>query len=60
MTHLAYVAASYGLAAMLMLWLGLGAVLRTAAAQRRLRALDPRLDKRLDKRLDERLDERRA
>ncbi len=40
--HLPYVAGSYGLALALVLWLSLGARMRSATARRRLAALDPR------------------
>lgn len=45
MTHLPYIVASYGLAVAVTLWLGVGATVRTAAARRRLRAIDPRADR---------------
>jgi heme exporter protein D len=42
MTHLPYIAASYGLALGVILWLGIGAWSRTRAARARLAAIDPR------------------
>ena len=42
MTHLPYIAASYGLALFVLVGLGLGARLRLRAARRRLAAIDPR------------------
>lgn len=42
MTHLPFVAGSYGLAAAAVLWLATDARLRLARARRRLRAVDPR------------------
>ncbi len=45
MTHLPYIVASYGLAGAVTLWLGIDAAVRTAAARRRLRAIDPRADR---------------
>ena len=42
MTHLPFIAASYGLAAVLVTTYSVGAALRLRQAGRRLRALDPR------------------
>ena len=42
MTHLPFIAASYGLAGALVVAYSLGAALRLRQARRRLRALDPR------------------
>ena len=42
MTHLPYIAASYGLTAAALGWFGIGAWLRARAARRRLDAIDPR------------------
>jgi hypothetical protein len=42
MTHLPFIAASYGLAALVLGWLGIGAWLRVGGARRRLAAIDPR------------------
>ena len=43
MTHLPYVAATYGLALAVLAGLGGGARLRLRAARRRLSAIDPRM-----------------
>ena len=45
MTHLPFIVASYGLAAAVVLWLGVGAAVRTGSARRRLLAIDPRADR---------------
>ena len=42
MTHLPYIAASYGLTLGIVLWLAIGASQRTARARRKLQELDPR------------------
>ena len=42
MTHLFYIAATYGLALAVLTGLGLGAKLRLRSARRRLAAVDPR------------------
>ncbi len=42
MNHLPYIVAAYLLAGAVILWLSLGAALRTAQARRRLLAVDPR------------------
>lgn len=42
MTHLPYIAATYGLALAVLVGLGLGARLRLRSARRRLAAVDPR------------------
>ncbi len=42
MTHLGYIAASYGLAVAIVLWLSISAWLRTGRARRKLAAIDPR------------------
>jgi heme exporter protein CcmD len=42
MTHLPYIAASYGLTVLIVVWLGLGAWRRSARARRKLAELDPR------------------
>ncbi len=42
MTHLPFIAASYGLAVVLVVTYSVGAALRLRQARRRLRALDPR------------------
>jgi hypothetical protein len=42
MDHLPYIAAAYGLFLVMALWLGIGAWQRTARAQRKLAAVDPR------------------
>ena len=42
MTHLPFIAASYGLAAVLVVAYSAGAAVRLRQARRRLRALDPR------------------
>ena len=42
MNHLPFVAGSYGLAAVVVLWLAVDARLRFRRARRRLRAVDPR------------------
>ncbi|MCQ8241113.1 heme exporter protein CcmD [Rhizosaccharibacter radicis] len=43
MTHLPFIAASYGLFVLLALWLSISATLRLRTAKRRLRALDAAL-----------------
>lgn len=45
MTHLPFVVASYALAVLVLGWFGIGAWLRTAAAKRRLAAIDPRRER---------------
>jgi heme exporter protein D len=45
MTHLPFIAASYGLAALVMGGLGIGAWLRVGRARRRLAAIDPRRER---------------
>jgi ABC-type antimicrobial peptide transport system permease subunit len=45
MTHLPFIAASYALTVLVLGWFGIGAWLRTAAAQRRLAAIDPRRER---------------
>ena len=45
MTHLPFVAGSYGLTVLVLAWFGVGAWLRTAAAKRRLAAIDPRRER---------------
>ena len=42
MTHLGYIAASYGLAVAVGGWFSIGAWLRVGQARRRLAAIDPR------------------
>ena len=42
MTHLPFIAASYGLAVLVLGWFGAGAWLRVGSARRRLAAIDPR------------------
>lgn len=42
MTHLPYIAASYGLAVLVMGWFSIGAYVRLNAARRKLAAIDPR------------------
>ena len=42
MTHLPYIATSYGLAVLLMGWFSIGAWRRLAQAQTKLAAIDPR------------------
>jgi heme exporter protein D len=42
MTHLPYIAGSYGLTLALVLWLAIGARQRCANARRKLNELDPR------------------
>jgi len=42
MTHLPFIAASYALTILVIGWFGVGAWLRTRAAERRLDAIDPR------------------
>ena len=42
MTHLPWIAASYGLAAVVVSWLAVGSRVRLGRARRRLRALDGR------------------
>jgi hypothetical protein len=42
MTHLPFIAASYGLAALVLSWFGIGAWMRMGSARRRLTAIDPR------------------
>jgi type IV secretory pathway TrbD component len=45
MTHLPYIAASYGLTVLMMGGFGIGAWLRVGAARRRLAAIDPRRER---------------
>jgi hypothetical protein len=45
MTHLPFIVASYALAVLLFVWLGIGAWWRIAAAKRRLAAIDPRRER---------------
>jgi heme exporter protein CcmD len=42
MTHLPFIAASYGLTVLVLGWLSIGAWIRLAAARRRLAAIDTR------------------
>ncbi len=44
MTHLPYIAASYGLTLAVVLWLGIGAWQRTSRARVKLAQIDPRGD----------------
>jgi type IV secretory pathway TrbD component len=45
MTHLPFVAVSYGLAVLVMGGFGIGAWLRVGSARRRLAAIDPRRER---------------
>jgi hypothetical protein len=45
MTHLPFIAGSYAFAVLVLGWFGIGAWLRTAAARRRLAAIDPRRER---------------
>jgi heme exporter protein CcmD len=45
MTHWPYIAAAYGLSAVVIAWLVADAALRTGRARRRLASVDPRTDR---------------
>jgi hypothetical protein len=45
MTHLPFIAVSYGLAVLVLGWFGIGAWVRVGSARRRLAAIDPRRER---------------